>query len=170
MNSLLVVCKKELKDFRHSRFLVVLFSFLAIIMIVSVVVASADFRSKIADYNQYIGALRASGSVVTPQPQLFALQLLRGSIEYVELIGALFAIIIGYGVIAKEKHRGTLQLLFSRPLGKFSLAGGKVLALGLVWLGVIIAIFVIIIGSLVVIVNAPLHAVDIVKLSITAAL
>src|ERR1700704_934332 len=99
MNSLLVICKKELKDFTRNRFFVVLFCFLAIIMVISVAVASADFRSKIADYNQYIATLKASHNMFLPQPQLFPLQLLRGSMEYLELIGALFAIIIGYGMI-----------------------------------------------------------------------
>ena len=129
MNNLLIICKKELRDFARNRFFVVLFCFLAAIMVVSVAVSSADFRSKIADYNLYIMTLKAAGNTILPGPQLFPLQLLRGSIEYLELIGALFAIIIGYGMIAKEKQRGTLQLLFSRPLAKYSLAGGKVLAL-----------------------------------------
>ena len=94
MNSLLVICRKELKDFTRNRFFVVLFGFLAFIMVVSVAVSSADFRSKIADYNQYVAVLKASRSAFHAQPQLFPLQLLRGSIEYLELIGALFAIII----------------------------------------------------------------------------
>jgi ABC-2 type transport system permease protein len=170
MSSLLVICKKELKDFTRNRFFVVLFCFLALIMVVSVAISSADFRSKIADYNHYVAALKASGTAILPQPQLFALQLLRGSIEYLELIGALFAIIIGYGMIAKEKQRGTLQLLFSRPLTKYSLAGGKILTLAIVWFVTIVAVFIVIIGSLLVIGNAPLHTVDLLRLGITAVL
>ena len=148
----------------------VLFCFLAAVMVISVAVSSADFRSKIADYNLYVASLKAAGSAVLPQPQLFPLQLLRGSIEYLELIGALFAIIIGYGMIAKEKQRGTLQLLFSRPLSKYSLAGGKVLALATMWLVTVAGIFVVIIGSLVLIGNAPLHGVDFIRLMIVAGL
>lgn len=170
MSNLSVICKKELADFIRNRFFVVLFCFLAAIMVLSVAVSSADFHAKIADYNQYVAALKASGSVIHPQPQLFALQLLRGSIEYLELIGALFAIIIGYGMVAKEKQRGTLQLLFSRPLSSRALAGGKVLALAIIWLGAIISVFIVITGSLVLIGNAPLHAVDMLRLGITALL
>lgn len=170
MNSWLVICKKELKDFTRNRFFVVLFCFLAAIMVVSVAVSSADFRSKIADYNQYVATLKASGNTFLPQPQLFALQLLRGSIEYLELIGALFAIIVGYGMIAKEKQRGTLQLLFSRPLGRYSLVGGKVITLAIIWLAAITAIYIVIVGSLIFIGNAPLHAVDLIRLAITAVL
>lgn len=170
MSSLVIICKKELSDFTRNRFFVLLFSFLAVIMVLSVAVSSADFRSKIADYNLYIATLRAAGDAVLPQPQLFALQLLRGSIEYLELIGALFAIIIGYGMIAKEKQRGTLQLLFSRPVGKYSMATGKILALAIMWLAAVTGIFVVIVASLIVIGNAPLHSVDFIRLLIVASL
>jgi ABC-type transport system involved in multi-copper enzyme maturation permease subunit len=170
MSSLSTIYKKELKDFARNRFFVLLFLFLAIIMVISVAIASADFRSKIADYNNYVAALHASHSAFRPQPQLFALQLLRGSIEYLELIGALFAIIIGYGMIAKEKQRGTLQLLFSRPLSKHSLGSGKVIAMAILWLLAVVGIFAVIILSLIFIGNAPLHAVDIYKLVIVAGL
>lgn len=170
MSSIVVICKKELNDFRRNRLFVVLFSFLAVIMVLSVAVSAADFRSKIADYNLYIATLKAAGDAVLPQPQLFALQLLRGSIEYLELIGALFAIIIGYGMIAKEKQRGTLQLLFSRPLGKYSMAAGKVLALAIMWLVAVAGIFIVIVGSLIIIGNAPLHGVDFLRLLLVACL
>jgi ABC-2 type transport system permease protein len=159
-----------LDDFLRDRFMLVLFVFLAFIMVISVGVSSADFRSKIADYNQYVSALKAAGSAFPPQPQLFPLQLLRGSIEYLELIGALFAVIIGYGMVAKEKYRGTLQLLFSRPISPSTLAAGKVTALALLWLVTVIGVFVIITASLIVIGNAPLHGVDIGRLAITAGL
>ena len=73
-------------------------------------------------------------------------------------------------MIAKEKQRGTLQLLFSRPLGKYSLAGGKILTLAIVWFVTIIAVLTIIVGSLIVIGNAPLHGVDLLRIAIAAAL
>lgn len=170
MSNMIVICKKELRDFWRNRFFVVLFCFLVAIMVISVAVSSADFRSKIDDYNLYITTLKAAGNSVLPQPQLFPLQLLRGSIEYLELVGALFAIIIGYGMIAKEKQRGTLELLFSRPLGKYSLASGKVLALATMWLVTVAGIFVVIVGSLLLIGNAPLHSVDFIRLVIVAGL
>jgi ABC-2 type transport system permease protein len=170
MNRVWVVSKKELHEVVRNRFFVVILGFLAAIMVVSVAISSADFSSKIADYNHYLAALKASGQTILPQPQLFPLQLLRGSIEYLELIGALFAIVVGYGMIAKEKQRGTLQLLFSRPLGKYSLAGGKILTLALVWLVMIASVFSIIIVALLLIGNVSLHGVDIARLAITALL
>ena len=171
MNSLGVIAKKELKDFTRNRFFLVLFGFLVIVIVLSVVVAALDFRTKIGDYNLYLSALKSSGGSATGfQPQLFVLQLLRGGIEYIELIGALFAIIIGYGVIAKEKYRGTLPLLFSRPLGKFSLGGGKVIALAVLWFSVVTGIFLVVLATLVLIGNASLSSGELAKLAITALL
>lgn len=167
----MTVCKKEVRDFSRSRFFILLFIFLGIVMALSVAVAAADYRTKLADYNQYLSAIQASGaSPSLTQPQLFPLQLMRGSIEYLELLGALFAVIIGYGMIAKEKHRGTLQLLFSRPLGTYSLAWGKIIALAVLWLLAVVGIFAITTIAIITIGNATLHPIDFLRLGIATML
>jgi ABC-2 type transport system permease protein len=107
---------------------------------------------------------------VPTRPQLFPLQLLRGSIEYLELVGALLAIILGYGMVAKEKQRGTLQLLFSRPIRSREVAVGKLLALAVVWLVALTSIFLVTIAGLLIIGNAPLHGVDFMRILVTLGL
>lgn len=168
MNSLLVIARRELTDLKRTRFYLILLGFLAVVMILSVIVASFDFRVKIGEYNLYLDNLRQSGSTETPSaPQLFPLQLLRGSIEYLELIGALFAIIIGYGTVAKEKQHGTLHLIFTRPVSRFAVAGGKLLAFAAAWAVVTFGVFVTMIVALVVIGNAPLQLIDLERLILT---
>ncbi|MDQ6754898.1 MAG: ABC transporter permease [Actinomycetota bacterium] len=170
MTNLMTLGGKELKDMVRSRFVLVLFLFLAAIVVLSVVVASADFRVKIAGYNHYVDALRASGSPVTaPPPQLFPLQMLSSGIEYLEIVGSLFAVIIGHGMIAKEKGRGTLQLMFSRPLGKYAFAGGKIFAVAAIWTGTVAGLFVVSAGTLLLVGNAPLGGHDFLLLAIAAA-
>lgn len=171
MNNLLTICKKELLDFKRSRFFVLLCVFLAFVMVLSVTVAAADYRGKIADYNLYVSALKASGAAITiPEPPFYPLQLLRGSVEYLELIGALFAAIIGYGMIAKEKSRGTLDLMYSRRLGRYTLPLGKIAAFSIVWLISIMAIFTVTTFAVVFVGNASLHGIDYQKLCIGAGL
>lgn len=171
MNNLITVAKKELQDFSRSHFYLVMFGLLTLAMIISVVVSSADFNSKVADYNQYVAELTATGSQITaPPPQLFPLQLLRGSVEYLEIVGSLLAIIIGYGMIAKEKYRGTLQLLFTRPLPKHTLAGGKLIALATIWLAVIGGIMALSAIALLVVGGASLQLVDYIRLIIICGL
>ena len=171
MNSAMVVARKELLDLRRNKFLLLLLGFVVLAVTLSVVVASTDFRVKLDAYNTYVQALQASGSTTTPtRPQLFPLQLLRSGIEYVELIGALFAIITGYGMVAKERQRATIELLFSRPLSRYSLAAGKVGALAITWLIAVGVIFTAATATLLLVGNAPLAGVDYGRLLISAAL
>lgn len=89
--------------------------------------------------------------------------------EYLEIVGSLFAVILGFGLVAKEKNNGTLQLLFSRPLGRHSFAGGKILAAALVWTAVTATLFAVITAALLLVANAPLQGTDFVKLGVAAA-
>jgi ABC-2 type transport system permease protein len=170
VTSTLVVARKELLDLRRNRFMALLLGFILVAVTLSVIVGAAQFRVKLDEFHQYVAALKASGSTVTAAaPQLYPLQLLRGSIEYIQLIGALFAIVVGYGMVAKEKQRATIELLFSRPVSRYSVAGGKLLALAVTWLVAVAVVFAAVIGVLLVVGRAPLQPVDAGRLLIAAA-
>lgn len=170
MNSTWVIAREELIQLRRDRLFAVLIGFLAVATVISVAVAAASFRTQLDAYNFYVQQLAASGSSTSPAaPQLFPLQLLRGGVEYVEILGALFAIVLGYGTVAKEKYRGTLQLLLSRPVGRFAIPAGKVLGLAVVWLVVIGMLTVTSTMAILWIGNAPLAGIDIVRILIAAA-
>lgn len=169
MTSLTIVARKELLDIRRNRFLGALLLFMLIVVIASVVVAAAQFRVTADQYRVYVDALRQSGSTAIPTvQQLFPLRLLRGGVEYLELIGALFAIVIGYGMIAKERHQATMELLFSRPISRYAAGGGKILALAVLWLAAVACIFGIVAGALVMVGGAPLSVLDLLRLLIAA--
>ncbi len=172
MNSpAMVVFRKELKDATRSPFTLLLVLGLAAVIILSLAVASIEFHSKVADYQRYIHALKAAGgSVANLPPTFFALQLLRSSVEYLEIIGAIVAVVMGYGLIAKEKNRGTIRLLFSRPVTGAELAGGKLLAVAVIW-GVVLALLALVIfAALGVIGGAALSGVEVAKLLIALSL
>lgn len=169
MNSTWVIARKELLDLRRDRLLAVLVAFLAAATLISVAVAATSFRTQLDAYNSYVQQLQASGSTTVPAaPQLFPLQLLRGGVEYLEILGALFAIVLGYGTVAKEKYRGTLQLLLSRPVGRFALPGGKILGLAIVWFLVVALLTALATVAIVTIGNAPLHGIDFARIAIAA--
>ncbi|HEY3375380.1 MAG TPA: ABC transporter permease subunit [Candidatus Aquicultor sp.] len=165
--SIRTIIAKELKDILRSRSFLILCAVLAIVVILSLVIASMDFHAQLADYQQYLQALRQNGGMATQSaPQFFALQQLRSSIEYLEIIGAIVAIIVGYGVIAKEKYRGTMKLLFSRPLGTFDIALGKIIALAIVWALIIFVLEFTIIATLRFVGGAILTNTELLKLTI----
>lgn len=171
MNSPTVIFfRKELRDTLRSRLLLLLIAGLGVIVILSVVVGAAAFHGKVVDYNNYIHAMQGAGMAqsVTP-PQLFPLQLLRGAIEYLELVGSIVGIVIGYGLSAKEKNRGTLRLLFSRPVGGASMAAGKLLSVAAVWFAIIAVLGAIMFASVSLIGGISLSAGESAKLVITLA-
>ena len=164
-----VLCRKELKDLSRSRATAGLLVFLSAVIILSVLVAAADYRVKLAEYTAYADALRAAGGSPTRPPNLFPLQMLRGGIEYLEIVGSLFAVILGYGLVAKEKGSNTLQLLFTRPLGRHAFAGGKILATAVVWLAVVLGLFAVIALAVLLAGQAQLWGQDFLRLAIAAA-
>ena len=171
MNSTLVIMRKELLEIRRNRFLLLLLSFILVAVLVSILVSALDFRVKIDAFNKYVAALQHAGSTIVPAPpQLFPLQLLRGSMEYLEILGALFAIVLGYGMVAKEKQKATLGLIFTRPVGRYQLAYGKLLALALTWLAAVLTIFSVITVVVAVVGSSPLHLIDAYRILISAAL
>jgi len=171
MNSpTLVFFRKELRDALRNRLLLLLIAGLGLIVVLSVVVAAAGFHAKVVDYQNYVQAMQKAGMAENvTAPQLFPLQLLRGAIEYLEIVGSIVAIIIGYGLAAKEKNRGTLRLLFSRPVGGSSMAAGKLLSMAVVWLAVIAVLGAIMGASVSLIGGISLSSVEVAKLTITFA-
>lgn len=169
MTSVLVIARRELLDLRRNRFLLAVLGFVLVAVIISVVVSATQFGVKLDAYNAYLDALRAAGNTTTPAaPQLFPLQLMRGSIEYLEILGALFAIVMGYGMVAKEKQRATLQLVYSRPIGRYSLAAGKLVALAIAWLIAVAVIFGAVTATVAIVGHAPFAAIDVQRILIGA--
>ncbi len=172
MNSpAMTVFKKEIKDALRSRVTVILIIGLSAIVLLSLVVASFEFRAKVIDYQQYLQSLKQSGGSVTDlPPQFFPLQLIRSAVEYLEIIGAIIAIVMGYGLVAKEKNRGTLRLLFSRPIKSADVSVGKLMALACIWLIILVLLSGVMIGSLMIIGGVSLSGTEVVKLFIFAGL
>ena len=124
---IIALAKHEFRSAVRSKILIVLLGILITVTAVSVYIASVDYASKLADYQAYRTAAQASGlDRIAPSP-LAALSLLRGAIEYIEIIGAVIAITLGYLTIARERANRTLTLIRSRPVTTGELAAGSLL-------------------------------------------
>ncbi|GAB2915850.1 hypothetical protein GCM10027047_12040 [Rhodococcus aerolatus] len=128
----------ELRAAVRSRLLVVLAAILVLVTVVSVYVGAVDYRSQIADYTAYLQAARASGITQLPPPPLRLLSLLRGAMEYLEIIGAVIGVALGYLSVTRERANRTLPLLRTRPVTTGELAAGSLLGAAAV-LGVLLA-------------------------------
>jgi ABC-type transport system involved in multi-copper enzyme maturation permease subunit len=129
----LTLAHHEYRAAYRSKVLVTLLSVLMAVTIASVLVGALDYSSQLADYEAYRQAALAGGVAhVAPMP-LQLLSLLRGAMEYVEIVGALIAIVLGYLSVTRERSNGTVPLLRTRPVSGTQLAAGSALgALGLV--------------------------------------
>ncbi len=113
------------------------------LIVISIVIGSLDFQSKVSVYQTAYQQLIKSGQPANSlvKPEFYPLQLLRGSIEYLEIIGAVLAIVLGYLSIAKEKGNNTLQIVLTRPLSRASFFLGKLLGNALLLLSVSAVVF-----------------------------
>ncbi len=115
----------EYRSAVRSRVLVLLITSMVLVAAGSITVASYDYRAQLADYTLYVQQARAAGARLTAAPQLFPLQLLRGVIEYVQIIGAVLAIGLGYLSVARERTGRTLPLILTRPVRDHDLFLGR---------------------------------------------
>lgn len=167
MTNLFVIARKELRDALRSKQILLLVTFLCVAILVSVWVAASAFAVKMNDYNTYLAALSPQlKAQALARPQLFPLTLLKSGIEYLEMIGALFAFIIGFTSVSRERSRGTSLLLLSRPIRKQDIIFGKILGLSIIWAGVLASVFITSLGAILLIGHGQLHLIDYLRLLI----
>ncbi len=131
-NRIITLARHEYRAAVRSRILLVLLGIVVTVTAVSVYIASVDYAGKLAGYQAYRAAAQANGlDRIAPSP-LAALSLLRGAMEYLEIIGAVIAIALGYLTVSRERANRTLPLIRSRPVTSGELATGSLLgAVGL---------------------------------------
>ncbi len=169
MKNIITVAKKEYRDaFRNYVFLVFL-AFLLVLTGISMYVGAQNFGNKVLLFDTTYQLLIASGQSVSTltRPEFFPLQLLRATIEYLEIIGAILAISLGYLSITKEKGNNTLPLVFTRPISRRTYYGGKLLGNALLLASVCAVLFFGITGVLFFIGGIKLSLLEIVKIAIS---
>ncbi len=160
-----VVARKEYRDAWREKLVVTLIACLGLLIVVSIVVATIQIGIDVTNYQQALLKLQSSGqtSVLTP-PQYSPLQMLRSSIEYLEIIGAIFAIVLGYTSIARERTSGALKLVFSRAITKTEFLTGKLLGNLAIIATIVIGFCVFAYLSIIVLGQVQLSPIELVKL------
>ena len=101
-----------------------------------------------AIYDSAVPVLKAQGRPVPPNPvgETSPLTLFRNMVTYIALLGALASLVLGHQIVAADRKSGALPLLFSRPLARQGLALGKIAALALAI--IILLVFAAIVNAL----------------------
>jgi len=167
----LTIARKDIHDAIKDRFVLVITSFLVVASLVALIVAAIALKGDVASYLDAKATLIALGKDAStlPNPAFYPLKLLRGFIEYAEIVGAVIAILVGYRAAASERGRQTLVLIVTRPVAQWQLLLGKwlggmsVLAIGLLLIFVIATLASTLISSV------ALSPDDILRLGLTYA-
>ena len=165
MNKIMIIAQKESKDILRSKIFIYMALLMVFLTIVSLVVSFLIFHGQLTEYNSALKFLIQIGKApTTPMPTLYPLNLLRGVVDYIEIIGAILGIILGYISIAKERNSKALKLLLSRSITKKDIAKGKFLGNTIFILFLITTISVVIYLSIYFIGGVALNFNDIIKL------
>lgn len=128
MSAVMTIARKEFRTaFRSRIFLTVMILFLGL-SILSVYIGSTTKRAEMRIYNETVAELQAQGAAVLPAPpEIHTLTILANLIEYISIVGAILAVILGYNTLIEEKESGGLKLILSRPVYRDQLLLGKLL-------------------------------------------
>lgn len=137
------LASKEVSDNRRTYLLSVMTGFMLTAGLIALVVAALALQSEVATYESSLKLLLSMGMAPDSlsAPTYLPLKLLRGFIEYIEIIGAILGIVLGHRAAASERTSLTLPLLLSRPLSKASFIAGKCLGNMAVIIGVLALMF-----------------------------
>ena len=164
MDKIMIIAGKEFKDILRSSLFLTVLALLLALSAVSAAMSSLVYQRQVSAYQSSLKVLTDLGKKPNIPPELFPLNLLRGTIDYIEIVGAILGILLGCLTIAKEKDRQTLKLILSRPVSRRDVLYGKMLG-NAAFLGMVLLIVgVLSLSSLIFVAGAALSPGDAAKL------
>ncbi|PRY84833.1 ABC transporter permease [Donghicola tyrosinivorans] len=126
---------RDAREALRDGFVLVAIAALTLAALVSFVTGAIALNGDAATYAQAKALLLKLGKDVSviAAPELYPLKLLRGTVEQIEIMGAVIALVAGYRAAAAERGSQALALILTRPLHHWQylaakLAGGAGLA------------------------------------------
>ncbi|KAF5047850.1 ABC-2 family transporter protein [anaerobic digester metagenome] len=148
------IAKKEIRDDLRNKLFLSILVLLLVLIIVSIVLGSYQVRIAIDNYNSSISFLKSLGKAeLPPMPNLNPISASKGFVNYIGMVGALLAIVLGNTAITKEHKNGTMRLILSRGVFRDTFLNGKlignfaILAFITVMMGIITFISLLAIGG-----------------------
>jgi ABC-2 type transport system permease protein len=128
MKAVVTIAHKEVRAaFRNRMFVTIMALFLALSAL-SVYIGSSTKRAEMRLYDETVKTLTSQGVTALPSvPEIHTLTILGNLTEYIVIVGAILAVILGYDTLTKEKGSGGLALILSRPVYRDALLSGKLL-------------------------------------------
>src|SRR5665648_496225 len=128
MNATWIIARKEITDALKNKLFMIILGMLLILTVVSVVLGAYQVRVALDNYTNAIEFLKSLGKTeLPPMPNLNPISASKGFVNYIGMLGALLAMILGNYAIVKERRSGTLKLILSRKVFRDTLLNGKLL-------------------------------------------
>ncbi len=163
MNNITIIAKKELKDIMRSKIFLYMVILLVVLTITSLTVSFLVFNSQVDEYQKSVNVLKQLGKEPPAPPKLYPLTLLRGVVDYIEIVGAILGILLGYISISKERNTKAFKLLLTRPISKRDITYGKIISNALFILALMTVVGIMIILSIYFIGGVMLSGVELLK-------
>ena len=120
--------KKEIRDILSNKMFLITTGLLFILGILAVILGAMQIRATMVEYNTSIDYLKSLGKTTLPEmPNINPLAISKGYVNYLGMVGALMAIILGNTTLMKERNQGTLRLILSRGVFRDKLLTSKIL-------------------------------------------
>ena len=159
------IAKKEIKDSFTNKLFLGILALLLLLTIVSIVLGSFQVKVAMDNYNASIAFLQSLGRTDLPAiPNLNPISASKGFVNYIGMVGALLAIVLGNTSISKENKNGTLRLILSRAVFRDTFLNGKLLGNLTILASIVFITGIITFTSLVVITGLTFSGNEIIRL------
>jgi ABC-2 type transport system permease protein len=128
MNTVLIIARKEFQQAFHNRLFLTITALFLALSVLSVYIGSTTKRTEMRIYDERIAELTAQGVTALPTPpEIHTLTILSNLTEYIAIVGAIVAVVLGHNALIEEKESGGLILILTRPVYRDQLLIGKLL-------------------------------------------
>lgn len=128
-SAIVTIALKDARIALRDRFLLVATLALGAAALISLIAGTIAMRTDVATYalakEQLLALGKDLGAITAPE--FYPLKLMRGTIEQIEIMGAVIALIAGYRAAVEERGRQTLALILTRPLKNWQFLAAKLI-------------------------------------------
>lgn len=164
---MITIAKKEVSDALKNKVFLVILGMLLLLIVVSVVLGALQVKVNVDSYTQSVELLQSIGKTeFLPAPNYNPLSASKSFANYIGLLGALMAIVLGNLAIVKERKNGTMRLILSRQIFRDIFLSGKILGNLALLLGISLFMLLIALLAVITISHAPISGDDVVRMGL----
>ncbi|MFH0915628.1 MAG: ABC transporter permease [bacterium] len=135
MSAFFAVAKQETKSAGRERLAIALLVVFLGMTVASAAIGWSSHHTVMSVYNETV--LQIGRDIPNPFASASALDVVKNTVIYIVLIGALLAVVVGVRAGVRDRKAGVTDLILSRPIGRRSYLLGKLLG-AQAWMGVVL--------------------------------